>query len=67
MVRERVASGIPSLKYIAMSLAPRGEDPFDGHQKVPVWWLVTKMSGIPKLDIIPYDKAGILRDRLVNS
>lgn len=50
-----------------MSLAPRGEDPFDEHQKVPVWWQVKRMSGATKLDMIPYDKAVTLRERLVNS
>lgn len=66
-VRERIAVAIPSLKHIAMSLAPRGEDPFDEHQKVPVWWQVKRMSGATKLDMIPYDKAVTLRERLVNS
>ena len=66
MVRERVASAIPSLKYIAMSLAPRGEDPFDENQKAPVWWQVTRKSGFTKLDIIPYDEASSLRECIVN-
>lgn len=57
---------IPSLKYIAMSLAPRGEDPFDEHQKVPTWWQVTRVSGFARLDMIPHDRAGTLRDRLIN-
>ncbi|KZT67468.1 hypothetical protein DAEQUDRAFT_767196 [Daedalea quercina L-15889] len=66
-IRERVAAAIPALKYIAIAIATRGEDPFDEHQKAPVWWQVSRMSGLTMLNIVPPEKGATLREHLVNT
>jgi len=65
-IRERVAAAIPALKYVAVAVAVRGEDPFDEQQKVPAWWQITRVSGMTTLNVVPYEKGASLRDHLVN-
>ncbi|TFY64354.1 hypothetical protein EVJ58_g2683 [Rhodofomes roseus] len=65
-IRERVAAAIPSLKYVAIAIATKCEDPFEEQQKAPLWWQVTRVSGMTILDIVPYEKGATLRERLMN-
>ncbi|KAH9915102.1 uncharacterized protein B0H18DRAFT_1125067 [Fomitopsis serialis] len=65
-IRERVAVAIPALKYVAVAIATRGEDPFDEQQKALAWWQITRVSGMTSLNVVPYEKSASLRDHLVN-
>ncbi|PCH39625.1 hypothetical protein WOLCODRAFT_146992 [Wolfiporia cocos MD-104 SS10] len=65
-LREGVKGALPSLHFIALALATKGENPFERrHRAAPVWWRVHSSSSGRTLDFIPDDKSGSLRDHLI--
>lgn len=61
---ERIRTTIPHLRYIGVSLANKGENPFDGRGIVPVWW---RIGSARELVPVPSDSSADMRERLLNA
>jgi len=64
-LRDRMMASVPTLEYIGLAIASKGENPFEGEGITPSWWRVTRVGGMQESEAVPFDIAATLREQLL--
>ncbi|KZS99953.1 uncharacterized protein LAESUDRAFT_765060 [Laetiporus sulphureus 93-53] len=67
-LQEHILASMPSLQYVALAIATKGEDPFESSSRIhPSWWRIRNDSGRRKWEAMSSDVGERLRDHLLQA